>query len=181
MSEVEKTRADLTGETAARLLGALSGDNSTGKSLRPLFRRAFATGKTDLETLGWMFEYIPEEIAGKAGYMSFEEKAIYLTLSIFAECRGKTTFGAALFAAAAEADIPQRKLFEIESGNSLEELRMPLCMLVKSIMSRGKAINYVELAKDLTLFQYNKDRLIRKWARQYANHKYKTNKEGDQL
>lgn len=180
MSEVVKTRVDFTGETAAKLLGILSGDNPVGKSLRPLFRRAFATGETDLETLGWMFEYIPKEIAGKAGYMSYEEKAIYLMLCIFAECRGKGISEISLFSAAAEADIPQRRLFELESVNSLEELRMPLCMLVKSIIAQRNSINYVELAKDLALFQYNKDRLIRKWARQYASQKYKTNK-GDQL
>lgn len=180
MSEVVKTKADYISEAAAKMLSILSGDNPTGKSLRPLFRRAFATKETDLETLGWMLGYIPEEIAGKAGYMSFEEKAIYLTLSIFAECRGKNISGTALFSAAAEADIPQRRLFELESGNNLEELRMPLCMLVKSITSRGYTVNYVELTNDLALFQYNKEWVVRKWARQYASQKYKTNK-GDQL
>lgn len=175
MSEAIKAKTSLVKETAAKLLGMLSADSPTGKSLRPLFRRAFASGEKDLETLGWMLEHMPEEITGHSGHLSNAEEAIYLTLCIFAECRGRTASDS-LFAAAAKTGVSQKRLAELEYAGSLEELKMPLCMLIKYIKSKGYDINYVDLAMDLYHFRYSKDQVIRNWARQYSSTKYASKK-----
>jgi len=168
MSEETKNKSDYVAETTVILLGKLSNNSTFGKNMLSLLRKSFATGEEDPEALGWMFSQIPEEISGKGGYMSREEKAIYITLCIYAECRGKFSRGQDFIIAAKEAEITQKRLLEIEIANDLEELKYPLCLLIHYISEKGFGIDYVGLARDLTVFQYDRGQVIRKWARKYA-------------
>ena len=168
MSEETKTKSDHVASSAARMLAQLSNNGAVSKNLLSLLRKSFATGEEDPEALGWMLTQIPEEISGKGGNLSREEKAIYLTLCIFGECRGKTGHGQDLILAAKEAGISQKRLMEIELANNLDELKTPLCLLVQYISSKGIQIDYIGLAKDLTSFQYDRSQIVRKWVRKYA-------------
>ena len=155
-------------QTAGTMITKLSAETAWSKNMISLLRKSIASGKEDPEVLGWLFEKVPEEISGINGQMSYAEKAIYLTLCIYANAGKGNTEDRTMVQAMKAIGMGRTNLVQVELSESIEDMRMPLYMLAGHIVSKGGTFSYVLLAKDLYLFQFDKMQVIRRWERDFA-------------
>ena len=161
-------KTEVVMQTVGAMTKKLSLETAWSKNMTSLLRKSIASGKEDPEILGWLFTEVPEEISGMNGQMSYAEKAIYLTLCIYANTGKENATDKTMVQAMKAIGMDRTNLVQVELSESIEDMRMPLYMLTRHIVSKGEAFSYALLAKDLYLFQFDKVQVIRRWERDFA-------------
>ena len=151
-----------------KMLKKLSLDTAESKHMLALFRRSASSGIDEPECLGWMFSNIEPELQGSYGYLSKEEKAIFLGLCTYAVSRGKSVSDVSMVTAMKRAGIGREKLERVELALTFDGIKMPFFLLTKYIVSKGQNFNYASLALDLYEIQFDWMKVVRKWEREYA-------------
>ena len=165
---MEEQRVNEICDTFYSAVRFLSADTSGAKHLKSLLRHAVAEMPGENPELwGWLINQIPEELQGAGSKVSYEEYALYITLSMYAigPLENKNL---KLAEAVADAELKRQKLVAVETADSTDELQVKLRSLVKLINSAKTGFNYGELVKDIFLWQTNKIAIARKWEREYA-------------
>ena len=153
----------------------LSLDQSDVKGEKAVWRHAFAKGVCD-DTKAWSLleRDIPIELAGKAEIPSYAENAVYMAIAAYAACgshAGNITLGQA---AAALGDNARDRFTRLEKSRSLDELWRNLKGLLRLISSKnGTGLDYSLLAQELTTWQFDSIKAIRKWERDFYYKKSK--------
>ena len=166
MDAVEKTRIDIFVRDKINILTI---DRSDSKGEKAVWRHAFARNVCeDMRAWSLLQRDIPTDLAGRGGYPSFTENAAYMAIAAFAACGSNTkdiTLGQAV---SALGDSARDRFTRLEKSRTLDEMWRNLKDMLKLISSkRGTGLDYSVLAKELTDWQFDHLRTIRKWERDY--------------
>ncbi len=155
-------------------IAMLSIDRSDSKGEKAVWRHAFAKPVCeDISAWSLLQRDIPEHLAGSNGNPSFTENASYMAIAGFAACGSHTEKVSLGQAVASLGDTSRGRFTRLERSRTLDELWRDLKDLLRLISSKkGTGLDYGLLAKDLTDWQFDAMRTIRKWERDYyANSK----------
>ena len=147
----------------------ISLDKSDAKGEKAVWRHAFAKPVCeDLKAWSLLERDIPDELAGRSGMPSYTENAAYMAISAFAAC-GSHAQGITLGKAAAALEQNSRDRFtRLEKSRNVDELWRNLKGLLRLITSKkGTGLDYGLLAKELTDWQFDSIKAIRKWERDF--------------
>lgn len=153
-------------QTANDLIQKLSIESSWSRNMLSLLRYSLTTGEESPEVWGWIFTETPEELSGTDGQVSCEEKAIYLAMCLYANAGGGKQTDKTMVETMKILDMDRTLLLQVEMSETLENMRIPLYMLVQSIALQGRTFSFAKLAGDLYLFQLDRMQVIRKWERE---------------
>lgn len=158
-------------------------------NLRSSINRPLVDG---VDHLAFVFENIPDEFLGKGGYYSKEEKAIIISLqlyalhqqglkeSILAEENSNMGYSLSLLRDE-DSKSYDRRFNALVTANDFEEFSYHLRQMVRLLKSKKKGeakVNYANLARDLYSFLRGHEEGIRlKWARSYYSFRKVENKE----
>lgn len=147
------------------------------------------------ELWGLFLKDMPEELMGKAGEPSCAEQAVYTVLTLFAlhqqghselmNAEGEENhFGRAtgkLVKNKEDEENIRKKLSIVARSDDMTELSYHLKTLVKLLGNSDIKVDYVDLAKDLYLFQFEKfaDRVRLKWGQDFY-YSIMTNENGEE-
>ena len=147
----------------------LSIDKSDLKGEKAIWRHAFAKPVCeDIKAWSLLERDIPGDFAGKTGTPSYVENAIYMAIAAYAACGSNAENVSLGQAAAALGDSSRDRFTRLEKSRSLNELWMNLKSILRLISSKkGTGLDYGLLARDITDWQFDSIRTIRKWERDY--------------
>ena len=96
------------------------------------------------------------------------ENAIYMAIAAYAACGSNVENVSLGQAASALGDSSRNRFTRLEKSRSLNELWMNLKSILRLISSKkGTGLDYGLLARDITDWQFDSIRTIRKWERDY--------------
>ena len=198
--EKEKNRFYLVENIVNKILFKLNKDLSSSQTRANLagIRNSINKPLSNAEEV-WpiLFESLPEEFLSSDGKLSLEEKAILLTLQLYAiHQQGSSisvlmdenednwkNLGYSLNSLRKGDDslAIDRRFNTMITSSTFDELSHHLRQLIKLLKAKSDVkINYGKLAKDLYGFiRGNKENVRISWAQRYYSYNKKENKEGE--
>ena len=157
----------------------LSLDKSDSKEEKAVWRHAFPKAVCeDIKAWALLERDIPDTLIGKRDLPSYSENAAYMSLSAFCACGMNSESISLGRAAAALGDRSRGRFTRLEKSRNLNEFWMNLKCLLRLICSnKGTGIDYGILAKEITDWQFDRIRTVRRWERDYYHSDSKKTKE----
>lgn len=182
------------GEFVNRQIFSLTRDMDSGRAKARLaqLRRGIGKKPGELPELwGAFLQTLPEELMSKTNEPSYAEWAIYTVLTLYAlhqqghaETMNKQGFenhlGCAVRRLVHKEDEEERVRFKLSlaaQSDDMEEVSYRLKTLVRLLSVDSIQLDYVDLSKDLFLFQFESDadKIRLKWGQDF----YRNNKTND--
>lgn len=179
-------------EIAGRILGQLGNtlEISSTKAMLANLRNSIGRDiENSVDIWPLIFEYMPEEFLSQNGTITVEERALIVTLQLYAlhqqgisssvnatDRKQFSNIGSSLKFLRTEekTDAIDRRFNALVTASTFSELEHHLRYLVKMLRSKGKGtikINYTQLANDLFWYQLGKQQSIKlNWGRSYYSH-----------
>lgn len=153
----------------SKRIKVLSLDQADAKGEKAVWRHAFAKPVCeDMKAWSLLERDIPEELTGKTGTPSYSENAAYMAIAAYAACGTHAENVSLGQASAALGDNARVRFTRLEKSRTLDELWRNLKGLLRLISSKnGTGLDYGLLAKELTDWQFDSIKVIRKWERDF--------------
>lgn len=140
-----------------------------------------------------LFENLPQQFLSQSGYETYEEKAIYTTLQLYAVCM-QGSAGSVISDPAYKGSIGMslrngrdpddskaldRRFGALITADTFEEMSYHLRQMLKVVKSHtGMTINFPRLASDLLYFQLgNQRKICFRWAQDYYSYAKPTDEQ----
>lgn len=195
MEEKRKNIARVAGKILIKL--DKQKDTSSGKAMLANIRQSI--GKSISETVSvWpiFFEELPEDYLGCNGHVSYEERAILITLQLYALHQqslsysvlsgkdNKCNMGYSLRQLRQEEDTKavDRRFNTMITASTFEELTYHLRHLITLLKSKSPEtkVDYARLSEDLFWYLRDYQETVRlNWAREYYKQNFKMEKNND--
>ena len=171
---MENEKKTTVNEYVLRMIRKLSIDKSDSKGEKAIWRHAFAKSICeDVKAWSLLERDIPNELAGTGGTPSYTENAAYMAIAAFAACGSNKEMVSLGQAAAALGDNSRDRFTRLEKSRTLDELWRNMKNLLRLISSnKGTGLDYSLLARDLTDWQFDPIKTVRKWERDYYHSSY---------